>query len=129
MTYTYRAAMTYTYRAAMVRVVDGDTVDLQIDLGFYMKADLRFRIAGIDTPELRGGTPETKAAARDAKRRVMELLEPNAYDDTYPLIIHTKKADSFGRWLATVQYPGPDGQLFSLGATLIAEGHAVEYKR
>ncbi|GAG20500.1 unnamed protein product, partial [marine sediment metagenome] len=45
----------YTYRAKLDRVVDGDTVDLFVDLGFNICIKDRFRLLGIDTPELRGG--------------------------------------------------------------------------
>lgn len=86
--------MTYDYAVTEVaRVVDGDTVDLRIDLGFHMGALLRFRILGLDTPE-RGqpGWAEATQTARDwlAGRT---------------LRASTSKADSFGRWLADVYDP------------------------
>ena len=89
----------YTYKATLRRVVDGDTVDLDVDLGFYMTAALRFRVLGVDTPELRGGTDETKAKAREAKAFVEAELSKATR-----IYIATEKADSFGRWLAWVNY-------------------------
>jgi len=111
----------YEYAAELIKVVDGDTVDLRIDLGFYMSAALRFRLLGVDTPELRGGTDETKAKARVAKDFVLARLE--AADQ---IRATTYKADSFGRWLADVEYlpPGSDAWL-SMSLRLIDEGMGV----
>jgi micrococcal nuclease len=112
----------YQYKAALRRVVDGDTVDLNVDLGFYMTAALRFRILGVDTPELRGGTDESKAKAREAKAFVEKELGCATY-----LMVTTEKADSFGRWLARLSYwKGDDpSEGFDLTAELIKNGHGV----
>lgn len=59
----------YTYKATVLRVVDGDTVDVSIDLGFSTKTDRRLRLAGIDTPER--GHPCHEAAA-SALRSLIE---------------------------------------------------------
>lgn len=114
--------MSYTYEAKLVRVVDGDTVDLDVDLGFYMTARLRFRILGVDTPELRGGTAESKRKAREAKKFVEDELTA-AHDKTLDIV--TEKADSFGRWLADIYYTKPDGVPRSLADELILNGHGV----
>jgi len=93
----------YEYRARCLRVVDGDTADLQVDLGFHLKADLRFRLKDVDTPELRGGTDESKEAAQKAKAFVHQLLVDDLRISVpWPLRIVTEKADSFGRWIATI---------------------------
>ena len=65
----------YTYAARLVRVVDGDTVDLDIDLGFHITVRERFRLAGIDTPELRDRNTELRAAAYEAMRYLEHLLQ------------------------------------------------------
>ena len=57
----------FSYKATVLRVVDGDTVDAEIDLGFRMKTTQRLRLKGIDTPELRGGTDEAQAKGQLAK--------------------------------------------------------------
>lgn len=104
----------YRYRVLEVRrVVDGDTVDLVLDLGFYMSAALRFRILGVDTPE-RG-----QAGAVEATDFVQLWLQ------TPDLVAHTRKADSFGRWLADIV--AEDGS--SLSVALLEAGHAVPYTR
>lgn len=105
----------YYYRVVSVRkVVDGDTVDLSLDLGFYMTAALRFRVIGVDAPE-RG-----KSGGVEATEFVRQWLtaDPN-------LTAYTRKADSFGRWLCDVYRE--DGS--SLSAALLEAGHAVPYVR
>ena len=119
----------YEYRARLSRVVDGDTVDLEVDLGFHMKADLRFRVLDLDTPELRGGTDESKAKARLAKERVQELLSSEMYSVDWPLVIRTRKADSFGRWLAAIWIEPKEGVSINLAEKLILEGHGVPWRK
>lgn len=84
----------YRYRAKIIKIVDGDTFDADVDLGFYMTARIRFRCLGYDAPELSG--PEKEAGK--AARALLEALIP--VGGTYE--IETRKADSFGRWLADV---------------------------
>lgn len=52
----------YTYKAKIVNVVDGDTVDAQVDLGFNIQANVRLRFAGINTAELRSNDPKAQEA-------------------------------------------------------------------
>ena len=54
----------YQFDATVVRVIDGDTVRMRVDVGFGVEITKNFRLLDIDTPELRGGTEETKAAGR-----------------------------------------------------------------
>ncbi len=115
--------MWYIYRVRDVkRVVDGDTVDLEIDLGFYQYGVYRFRLWGIDTPELRGGTPETKASAREAKAFVQDWLETHLSERD--VLVSTAKADSFGRWLGTL-YTVIDDVAIRLDDELVENGLAV----
>jgi micrococcal nuclease len=86
----------YEYQARCFNVVDGDTIDVTIDLGFRMRQDKRIRVAIIDTPE-RGqdGWHEAKAFTTEFCMNV---------EGHWPLIIHTvKPRDKYGRWLADVQ--------------------------
>ena len=65
----------YHYRFDLVRVVDGDTVEIDIDLGFDLTLrNQMVRLSGIDTPELRGGTPESREHAKLAQQRTGELV-------------------------------------------------------
>ena len=65
----------YTYKIELDRVIDGDTIDATIDLGFDISTKKRIRFIGIDTPESRTRDLEEKARGLAAKERVKELLE------------------------------------------------------
>lgn len=115
--------MSYDYRVAGVRrVVDGDTVDLVVDVGFYLTATLRFRLKGVDTPEVRDSDPDIRARAAEATVFVQQWLS----DHSANLRARTYKADSFGRWLAEV-YDAETGE--DLGQALMDEGVAQRYER
>lgn len=103
----------YTYRAQVQRWVDGDTVDLRVDLGFKMWAETRFRLYGIDTPE-RGQTGWAEATA-EAKR-----LAP---EGSFVIAETYKDGDKYGRWLALIEIE--DGAV--VNQKLIDGGFAVEY--
>jgi micrococcal nuclease len=108
----------YTYRASIVRVVDGDTFDAEVDLGFYMVARIRFRLAGVDTPEVRGvERPEGLKASAFVK----DAIEGET------VIVRTAKAGKFGRWLASVEYEGEDTEVHDLATVLLREGLAEPY--
>jgi micrococcal nuclease len=88
----------YDYQCTIVRVVDGDTVDVDIDLGFdTWRCGERIRLYGIDTPECRARDAEEKAAGFLAKGFVEEALHVGA---TYRL--QTKEKGKFGRYLGTI---------------------------
>lgn len=115
--------MTYEYHATAINVVDGDTLDVCIDLGFRITMVQRVRLYGIDTPE--HGTPggaEATVALRDfvfAHDTILPtLLTP------LPLTICTVKPhDKYGRWLATISAPTcPD-----VAEAMIAAGFGVPY--
>lgn len=102
----------YEYRAVVVRWIDGDTVELNVDLGFRLGMVDRFRLTGIDTPE-RG-----RPMSAESWIRAKELAPAGS-----EVLIYTGMADKYGRWLAHV-YP-PSGQ--SVNDTLLEEGLAVPY--
>ena len=120
----------YEYRATIIKVVDGDTVDVDIDLGFgIIMKDERVRIMGIDTPESRTRDKEEKKFGLAAKSRLQELLT------TDELVIKTQVGrggedmrGKFGRVLGdfTVYYPDTDSYTL-VTKIMINEGHAVEY--
>ncbi|MHA2404578.1 MAG: thermonuclease family protein [Candidatus Kariarchaeaceae archaeon] len=87
----------YIYRATVVDVYDGDTMTVNIDLGFsIVLRNIKLRLVGIDTPELRGGTTETKSFAKEARDFVRDkCLGKQVY-------IRSFGKGKFGRWLATV---------------------------
>lgn len=113
----------YDYRVRRVlRVVDGDTVDLELDLGFHMSAALRFRILGVDTPER--GQPGFQNAAI-----FVDQWFVTAFEAGWEVWARTHKADSFGRWLADVRSRIVADVYSSLADDLISSGHAVPYAR
>lgn len=112
----------YLYRAVVVRVIDGDTIDVDIDLGFYVWIKKqRIRLLGIDAPEVKGETrPEGLAATEHLK----SLIEGES------IILRTVKGDdggdrddSFGRWLGTIYHGDID-----VNAEMIRSGYAKPYE-
>lgn len=85
----------YEYRAECVKVVDGDTVRMRVDLGFHLTFTDNFRLAGVDTPELRSRDEGERSRAQKAKAAVEALLASDR-----ELMIRTEKSDKYGRWLA-----------------------------
>ena len=112
----------FHYRSTVVRVVDGDTIDVLIDLGFDISLKERIRLVGITTPESRTRDLEEKARGLAAKDFVVEWLLNEV--DNCPVIETTKdKAGKFGRILGRVLTD--DG--VCLNDILVTEGHAVVY--
>ena len=111
----------YEYRATIRRVVDGDTVDVTLDLGFNILYNSRIRLLGIDTPESRTRDLEEKARGLAAKDRVKELCPVGS-----SVILKTTKdgRGKFGRILGEIFV---SGIVQSINQLLIEEGHAVEY--
>ena len=64
----------YTYSAKLIRVIDGDTIDLEIDLGFDLSIRQRLKLFGVDTPDSRSADSMTKQKGLEAKQRLTELL-------------------------------------------------------
>ena len=116
----------YTYNIKLLRVIDGDTIDAEIDLGFDVKIKKRIRFMGINTPESRTRDLEEKAKGLAAKDRVKQLLEGS---NNIQLTSHG--VGKFGRCLGEICLDMIDGQekltLVNLNELLISEGHAVEY--
>lgn len=104
----------YQYTAIVVRVIDGDTVDLSIDLGLDTVRNIRCRLFCINAPEMR--TNEGKAA----REHLYELL------GSEPVTVHTIKdrTEKYGRYLVKV-YRGDS--LKSVNAQMVEDGHAVRY--
>ena len=85
----------YTYRAKLIRCVDGDTADLEIDLGFNIFAKIRGRLLGVDTPE-RGHQDYKKATA------MLENLIALQRDEEGYFTVRTEKTGKYGRWLIDI---------------------------
>ena len=110
----------FEYNATLIKVLDGDTIDCYIDLGFDLKIKKRIRYMGIDTWESRTRDLEEKAKGLAAKARNKELLEAGVFK------LVSYGTGKFGRVLGEVFVQTDDG-LVSVNETLISEGHAYEY--
>ena len=116
----------YNYKAKLVRVVDGDTVDALIDVGFDIWFKKRIRFKGIDTWESRTRNLEEKALGLKAKARTKELLEKISRKSGY-FRIKSYGMGKYGRVLADVYIQDADGNHIWVNKTLIDEGHAYVY--
>jgi len=88
----------FDYNAKVVHIVDGDTMDVEVDVGFHMTAKVRVRLVGVDTPEVYG--PNACEEGREASAFVKQLL-PLGQE----VLLTTQKAGKYGRWLAILVMP------------------------
>mgnify|MGYP001047198197 CR=1 FL=1 len=119
----------YEYRCKVRRIVDGDTVDVDIDLGFGIwLSDERVRIMGIDTPESRTSDKVEKVFGKAAKARLKELLGPVATLKTRVAKDGEDMRGKFGRVLGDFEvYYHKEDRYTTVTDVLIKEGHAVLY--
>ena len=120
----------YEYKALVERVVDGDTIDVIIDLGFKTWKKVRVRMEGINTPESRTRDLEEKKRGLAAKDRLVEILKYNNNECT----LKVSGVGKFGRAIASVYVdtlsPSSDQSsitIVNVNKQLIEEGHAVAY--
>ena len=117
----------YNFRVTeIVKVVDGDTIDVIIDLGFDLYKKERVRVAGVDTPEKRTRNLEEKELGIDATNWLTEQLD-SAIDGEDDLVIRTEIDGGFGKYgrLLGWLYIGEDTE--SINERMISEGYAWEY--
>lgn len=87
----------FEYKCFIKRVIDGDTFEGVVDLGFKLTTTQKFRVADIDTPETyRPKSEEERDHGKQATARAKELLEGKT------LIVKTSKSGKYGRWLAHI---------------------------
>ena len=117
----------YNFRLVKTnRVVDGDTIDVTLDLGFSLTKKERVRIAGVDTPEKRTRDPEEKTLGIDATNWMKQKLTDTIKGDE-ELVIRTELKGGVGKYgrLLGWLYVGDDE--FSLNEQMITEGYAWAY--
>ena len=110
--------MMYEYSATLVKIVDGDTVDVLIDLGFNTTKKERVRLLGIDTPESATKDLAEKKLGIEAKEYITQWFVKNT-----PFRLQTTKDDKYGRILGV--FTGLDGK--TLNTRLVDEGYAWAY--
>ena len=105
----------YNYKAKIIDVYDGDTVTAIVDLGFLHFQEMKLRLYGIDTPELRGDEKEAGIVVRDLVREMIlnKYVEIHSYKD---------KQGKYGRYLANIIVDGLD-----VNQWLVDNGHAKPY--
>lgn len=106
----------------VTKVVDGDTVDLVIDLGFSIMCSSRIRLAGIDAPESRTVDKEEKVLGLEAKKYLSERLK-----SAKKIVIKTEKlkdSDKYGRILGWLYL---DGETTSVNNQMVKYGYAWQY--
>ncbi|RLB39821.1 MAG: nuclease [Deltaproteobacteria bacterium] len=119
----------YRYKAKVVRVVDGDTLDLAVSLGFKINIGIRARLYGVDTPETYGVKHDSDEYAKGlaAKQFVESWLVDHGHDVL--IVSHDGKKlgkGKYGRWIAEI-FPNEStwaGDHPSLNEALVTNGHA-----
>ena len=112
------------FRARCQNVVDGDTADLLVDLGFHSFRVERLRLLNIDAPEMRKESYEQGVVAKAVLKSILMA------EGEWPLKIVTKKdPDNFGRWLAEIFIVPTDGVEKSVCTMMVELGHAVWYQK
>ena len=107
----------------VTKIVDGDTIDVLIDLGFCIVIKQRLRLSNVNTPEMHDPDPIKREAAQRAKDYLTDVLLGK------PVIIVTEKTtEKYGRYLAEVFLENSDKSLFSINDSLLDLGYAIEYQ-
>ena len=104
----------YEYQSTIMNVVDGDTLDVTVDLGFRMRRDIRLRLSGIDTHETYGVDKESEEykLGKTETRFVESWVESGRSGDSeWPFVVRTEKTGKFGRYLAEVERRSDDAIL------------------
>ena len=116
----------YIYRAKLERVVDGDTIDALIDVGFDIWVKKRIRYMGLDTWERRTINLEEKKKGLAAKARNKELLEKVSAKSGY-FRLKSHGVGKYGRVLGELFIQDKEGNSMCINEQLKIEGHAYEY--
>jgi micrococcal nuclease len=110
------------YVKNVTKVVDGDTIDVDIDLGFDISFTSRVRLAGIDTPESRTSDKMEKSLGLESKAYLK-----NAIDNAKSVVIKTEKMDSSEKYGRILGWVFLDGSNVSINEQMIADGYAWGY--
>ena len=117
----------YTYNAEVLRGVDGDTIDVLIDLGFSTHRKIRVRLYGINAPESRTRDLAEKKLGLAAKERLINILE----EQDNKVILESHGVGKYGRCLGELFYNKdlPEGGFIrtSINNQLVIEGQGVQY--
>jgi micrococcal nuclease len=113
----------YEYRVkSVLAVIDGDTIDVDIDLGFDISLTKRVRLAGIDTPESRTSDKAEKVLGLEVKELLKKKLK-----EAKTIVIRTQMPDSTEKYGRILGWVFLDGAELSVNEALVAGGYAWEY--
>lgn len=113
----------YEYKVKkLIAVVDGDTIDVEIDLGFDISIFKRVRLAGIDTPESRTSNKAEKVFGLESKAKLKQMLS-----SATTIVVKTEKPDSSEKYGRVLGWLYVDDNKVSINDTLIASGYAWSY--
>lgn len=107
----------YEYRAKVIRVVDGDTVEVDVDLGFQIHTKMMLRLYGINAPEMKG---PSRAAGQAAKTFLKDLIQQ--YNGVLQVRTLQDAQEKYGRYLAYLVFPDE----VIANQVMVQTGHAVE---
>ncbi|MFF5973678.1 thermonuclease family protein [Streptomyces sp. NPDC012769] len=114
----------YEYRAKVIRVIDGDTLALAVDLGCDVTLNLTVRLYGVNCPEMKGDTRVQGGMARHyTSNWLQEHASATQFTQQVTLKTHKDKREKFGRYLADIYADGRH-----LNADLVEAGHAARYE-
>jgi len=112
----------YNYKVKeILKVIDGDTVEVIVDLGFSIYHKTRVRLIGIDTPEIRTKDQEEKERGIEAMDFVVDFFRQMEHEEK---VLYSEKLDGFGRCLGRIIVGGID-----IGEELLESGYARPYKK
>ena len=114
--------MDYRFKVIEFENYDGDSFNLTLDLGFDIRGYFRCRIHGVDTPELRGGTDESKKAGKIAKDFAHIFVQTGMHFKQDVVFVSQQYRGKFGRPLGDIEVRGQ-----SLVRTLLANHYGVPY--
>lgn len=112
----------YFYKAKLIRIVDSDTIDAEIDLGFDMTIRQRIRLYGVLTPNSRSNDLQEKELGLATKSKLIELLPREFYVETV-----LNRRGKYGRVLGTVYYKDQNGEYVNVNQMMIDSGHAKSH--
>lgn len=112
----------YEYKAKLIRVVDGDTIDADIDLGFGVWVKQRIKLFGINTPDSQSHDPTIKDAGQAARNKLIEIL-PREF------VVQTilNKRGKFGRVLGNIYVQLDENTRVEINQQMVDEGAATQY--
>lgn len=112
----------YEYKCITIRVIDGSTIDVEIDLGFNVLIRQRIKLYGVNSPDIRSHDASVKERALQAKAKLVELIGKEFYCKTV-----INKRGKAGRALGYVYTVDENGTKVDVNKTMVDLGHALPY--